>query len=143
MKYFRVWSPYNGNTFIKCQLEILLMDNKCCFTTPLYWIPKISFIPTVCNICKIKPIVYPMVIALFSTITGSKGICIVSFYVKYFFLLIGFGLKVPKNSIPLLHFCLKKLNNDFKINLYMVDFSMASSPELHEIVFPENCIIHN
>ena len=47
------------------------------------------------------------------------------------------------NPIPLLHFCNKKLNDDFKINLHMTDFSMASPPELHEIVFPKNYVIHN
>ena len=56
------------------------MDNNCYLSTPLYWIPKISFIPTVCNICIIKPTIYPEVIALFSTTTGSKGICIINFY---------------------------------------------------------------
>ena len=30
---------------------------------------------------------------------------------EYFFLFIGAGLKVPKKPIPLLHFCLKELND--------------------------------
>ena len=62
---------------------------------------------------------------------------------EYFFSIYWLWIESLKNLIPLLHFCFKKLNYDFKINLHMEDFSMASSPELHEIVFPENCIIHN
>ena len=31
------------------------MDKNYCLSTPLHWIPKILFIPTTCNICKIKP----------------------------------------------------------------------------------------
>ena len=61
-----------------------------------------------------------------------------------FFSIYWFSIESPKNPIPLLHFCLKKLNHEFNINLlHMPNFSMASSPELYEIVFPENCIIHN
>ena len=52
-------------------------------------------------------------------------------------LCIGFG-KVAKNPIQLLHFRLKKLNDEdneekkmIKINLHMADFSIASSQELH------------
>ena len=54
-----------------------------------------------------------------------------------------FCIEIPKNIILLLHFCLKKLNYYSEINLPMADFSMASSPELHEIMFHENCIVNN
>ena len=37
----------------------------------------------------------------------------------YFFTFTGFGLQFPKISS---HFCLKKLNHDFEINLHMADF---------------------
>lgn len=60
----------------------------------------------------------------------------------FFFCLLALDGK-SLNHIPLLHFCNKKLNDDFKINLHMTDFSMASPPELHEIVFPENYVIQN
>ena len=59
------------------------MDNNCCLPTPLYWIPKIYFIPTDCNICKIKLIVYQKVIALYSTTTERKGICIIIFSIYW------------------------------------------------------------
>ena len=81
---FWAWSTYNGNTFIKWQLEILPVDKHYRLSTPLHWIPKISLIPTVCNICKIKPpIVYPRVIALFSTTTENNRIWIINFCVKF------------------------------------------------------------
>ena len=51
-------------------------------------------------------------------------------------------IESPENPIPLLPLCVKKLNHDIEINLPMGDISMTSSPELYEIVFPENCIIH-
>ena len=57
-----------------------------------------------------------------------------------FFSIYWIWIESPKNPIPLLYFFLKKLNHDFGINLHMADFSLASSPGLHEIVFPENCI---
>ena len=69
-----LWSSHNGNTFTKWQLEILPMDNNCCLSVPLYSICKISFIPTVYSICKVKSIVYK-VIVLLSTATESKGTC--------------------------------------------------------------------
>ena len=69
---FWAWSPFNGNTFIKWQLEILPVDKKYCLSTPLHSIGKISFIPTVCisaiSAISSQPIVYPKVIA-FSTTT--------------------------------------------------------------------------
>ena len=78
------------------------MKNKCCLSPPLYWIPKISFTLIVSNICKIKLIVYK-VIVLFSTTTEIKGICTSMLNFKlghkkeYFFLFIGFRLKIPKS----------------------------------------------
>ena len=51
-------------------------------------------------------------------------------------------IESPENPIPLLPLCVKKLNHDIEINLPMGDISMTSSPELYEIVFPENFIIH-
>ena len=62
---------------------------------------------------------------------------------EHFFSIYWVWIESPKVPIPLLHFCFKKLNHDFEISLHMADFSMASSPELCEIVFPGNCIIHN
>ena len=41
--------------FIKWQLEIIPMDNTKLLNNTLHWIPKITFIPTACNIYKIKP----------------------------------------------------------------------------------------
>ena len=72
----------------------------------------------------------------------------INFYVKFqirpqkgvFFSIYWLWNESPKNSIPLLHFCLKNLNQDVEINLHMADFSMALSTELHEIVFPENLL---
>ena len=82
---FWAWSSYNGHTFIKWQLEILAVDKNYCLSTPLHWISKISFIPTVwdsaISAILIQPIVYPNVIA-FSTTTASKGI--INFYVKFY-----------------------------------------------------------
>ena len=57
----------------------------------------------------------------------------------YFFSIYWLWIVSPETLILLLHFCLKKV----KRNLHMTHFSMTSSPELHEIVFPENCIIDN
>ena len=62
---------------------------------------------------------------------------------EYFCSVYYFCIEIPKNIILLLHFCLKKLNYYSEINLPMADFSMASSPELHEIMFHENCIVNN
>ena len=71
------WSSYNGNTFIKWQLEILPIDKNYCLSTTLHCIPKISFIPIVSNSAisaiSSQPVVYPKFIA-FSTTTESKGI---------------------------------------------------------------------
>ena len=54
---------------------------------------------------------------------------------EYFFFSIHcLWIKTSQKPIPLLHFCLENLNHDFEINLQMADFSMASSPELHEIM---------
>ena len=63
------------------------MDNNYCLSTPLHWIPKISFIPTDCNsviyAISSQPIIYPKVIA-FSSTTKSKGApVIIKFYVKF------------------------------------------------------------
>ena len=80
------WSSYNGDTFIKWQLEILPMDKNYWLSTPLDWIPQISFISTVyisaISAIPCQPIVYPMVI-IFSKTTQSKGIWIINFYVKF------------------------------------------------------------
>ena len=82
---FWAWSSYNGHTFIKWQLEILAVDKNYCLSTPLHWISKISFIPTVwdsaISAILIQPIVYSKVI-VFSTTTVSKGI--INFYVKFY-----------------------------------------------------------
>ena len=64
-------------------------------------------------------------------------------YFFFFFSIFRFWIESLKTSIPLLHFCLKKLNDKFTVNLHMAVFSMASSSELNENVVPENCIIHN
>ena len=58
----------------------------------------------------------------------------------FFSIFIGFGVKDPKPTSPFLS---QKIIHDFKANLHMADFSIASSPEQYEIVFPENCITHN
>ena len=62
---------------------------------------------------------------------------------EYFFSIYWLWIESPRNPIPLLHFCLKILSHNFEINLHIADFSMAISPELHGIVFPENCIIYS
>ena len=65
------------------------------------------------------------------------------YFFFFFFYIFRFWIESLKTSIPLLHFCLKKLNDKFTVNLHMAVFSMASSSELNENVVPENCIIHN
>ena len=78
------------------------MDKDYCLSTPLHWIPKISFIPTVYTSAtspiSSQPIVYPKVIT-FSKTTQSKGILTSMLnsklgHRKEYFLFIGFGLKV-------------------------------------------------
>ena len=51
------------------------MDNNCCLSTPFYWIPKISSIPTAYNIWKIKPIAHKVIVLFSTTTTERKGIC--------------------------------------------------------------------
>ena len=114
-------------------MEILPIGKNYCLSAPLHWVPKISFILTVSNspisAISSQPIVYPKVIA-FSTTMLLASMLIYE---------LGHRNKSqkPHPTSPLL------MNYDFETTLHMTDFSMASSPELHDIHFPENCVIHN
>ena len=102
------------------------MEKNYCLSTSLDWIVKISLISTVCN-CKIseissQSIFNPKIIA-FSATTESRRIWSINFYVKFwikrlkgvFVSIYWLWIKSPKNAIPNVHFCLKKLCRDFEI----------------------------
>ena len=112
-------------------MEILPKEKHCRISAHSYWTLKTT-LPVNCLPKDYCFILYELLTSMLNSKLSHRK--------TFFSLFIGFGVKDPKPTSPFLS---QKIIHDFKANLHMADFSIASSPEQYEIVFPENCITHN